>query len=51
MNDNLPVHEDKVKGVYVKGLLEVFVGSVQEVFEAMSRGQASRAVGSTSIFK
>ncbi len=48
MNDNLPVHEDKVKGVYVKGLLEVFVGSVEEVLEVMTKGQALRSVGSTS---
>jgi kinesin family protein 5 len=47
-NDNLPIHEDKQRGVYVKGLLEVFVGSVEEVFEAMRRGQSSRVVASTS---
>ncbi|KAL3900730.1 MAG: hypothetical protein SGCHY_001139 [Lobulomycetales sp.] len=48
-NDNLPVHEEKSKGVYVKGLLEVFVGSVEEVFTAMDQGQANRVVASTSI--
>ncbi|KAJ3344743.1 hypothetical protein HDU91_000128, partial [Kappamyces sp. JEL0680] len=48
-NDNLPVHEDKLKGVYVKGLLEVFVGSVDEVYDVMRRGQLTRAVGSTSM--
>ncbi|KAF0427432.1 kinesin heavy chain [Gigaspora margarita] len=37
-NDNLPVHEEKNRGVYVKGLLEVYVGSVQEVYEVMKRG-------------
>ncbi|KAI8920569.1 P-loop containing nucleoside triphosphate hydrolase protein [Entophlyctis helioformis] len=46
--DNLPVHEDKGRGVYVKGLLEVFVGSVDEVYEAMRRGQSSRVVAYTS---
>jgi kinesin family protein 5 len=49
-NDNLPIHEEKSKGVYVKGLLEVFVGSVEEVFEAMDQGMANRVVASTSIF-
>src|SRR6195952_5954095 len=29
-NDNLPVHEEKNRGVYVKGLLEVYVTSVDE---------------------
>ncbi|CAG8793606.1 18730_t:CDS:2, partial [Acaulospora morrowiae] len=32
-NDNLPIHEEKNRGVYVKGLLEVYVSSVQEVYE------------------
>ena len=48
-NDNLPVHEDKLKGVYVKGLLEVFVGSVQDVYDVMRKGLSSRSVGSTSM--
>jgi kinesin family member 5 len=48
-NDNLPVHEEKGKGVYVKGLLEVFVSTVDEVFAAMRRGQTTRAVGATSM--
>lgn len=47
-NDNLPIHEEKAKGVYVKGLLEVFVGSMDEVFEAMRQGQSARMVASTS---
>jgi kinesin family member 5 len=48
-NDNLPIHEEKSRGVYVKGLLEVFVGSVEEVYEAMRRGQSSRVVASTNM--
>ncbi|KAJ3194326.1 hypothetical protein HK101_002995 [Irineochytrium annulatum] len=47
--DNLPIHEEKNKGVYVKGLLEVFVGSVDEVYDAMRRGQDSRVVASTNM--
>ncbi|KAJ1551783.1 hypothetical protein HK096_010041, partial [Nowakowskiella sp. JEL0078] len=49
MNDNLPIHEEKNRGVYVKGLLEVFVGSVGEVYEAMRRGQSSRMVAFTNM--
>src|SRR6195952_4228270 len=30
-NDNLPIHEEKNRGVYVKGLLEVYVSAVSEV--------------------
>jgi kinesin family protein 5 len=48
-NDNLPVHEEKGKGVYVKGLLQVFVSTVDEVFAAMKRGQTTRAIGATSM--
>lgn len=48
-NDNLPVHEEKSRGVYVKGLLEVYVSSVQEVYEVMRRGGNSRAVAATNM--
>jgi kinesin family protein 5 len=48
-NDNLPVHEEKARGVYVKGLLEVYVSSVQEVYEVMRRGGAARAVSATNM--
>lgn len=48
-NDNLPVHEEKSRGVYVKGLLEVYVSSVQEVYEVMRRGGTSRAVAATNM--
>lgn len=48
-NDNLPIHEEKNKGVYVKGLLEVYVSSIQEVYEVMKRGGAARIVAYTSM--
>lgn len=48
-NDNLPVHEEKNKGVYVKGLLEVYVASVEEVLEVMRRGGSARAVSATNM--
>jgi len=48
-NDNLPVHEEKNRGVYVKGLLEVYVSSVQEVFEVMRRGGNARVVAYTNM--
>ncbi|KAG8528141.1 Kinesin heavy chain [Bacidia gigantensis] len=48
-NDNLPVHEEKSRGVYVKGLLEVYVSSVQEVFEVMRRGGLARATAATNM--
>ncbi|KAF1981458.1 kinesin family protein [Aulographum hederae CBS 113979] len=48
-NDNLPVHEEKNRGVYVKGLLEIYVSSVDEVYEVMRRGGMARAVAATNM--
>ena len=48
-NDNLPVHEEKNRGVYVKGLLEIYVSSVAEVYEVMRRGGNARAVAATNM--
>lgn len=48
-NDNLPVHEEKSRGVYVKGLLEIYVSSVQEVYEVMRRGGSARATAATNM--
>ncbi|KAL8775647.1 MAG: hypothetical protein Q9209_000143 [Squamulea sp. 1 TL-2023] len=48
-NDNLPVHEEKSRGVYVKGLLEIYVSSVQEVYEVMRRGGLARATAATNM--
>ncbi|PNP45867.1 kinesin heavy chain [Trichoderma gamsii] len=48
-NDNLPIHEEKNRGIYVKGLLEIYVSSVQEVYEVMRRGGDARVVSSTNM--
>lgn len=48
-NDNLPVHEEKSRGVYVKGLREFYVASVQEVYEVMRRGGLARATAATNM--
>ena len=47
-NDNLPIHEDKARGVYVKNLSDYYVGSANEVYEIMKQGGNARAVTSTS---
>jgi uncharacterized protein YcaQ len=49
VNDNLPVHEDKSRGVYVKGMKEVYVGSKYEVYEVMKVGDQARKVSATSM--
>jgi kinesin family protein 5 len=48
-HDNLPVHEDKQRGVYVKGLGEFYVGSVGEVYQVLERGGQARAVAATNM--
>lgn len=48
-HDNLAIHEDKTKGVYVKDLLEVYVGSSEEVYEVMRRGSNNRVVAYTNM--
>ncbi|KAF9357105.1 hypothetical protein BGX34_009598 [Mortierella sp. NVP85] len=49
INDNLPIHEEKSRGVYVKGLCEVYVSSVQEIHEVMRRGGNNRMVAYTNM--
>ncbi|KAI8983999.1 kinesin heavy chain [Mycotypha africana] len=48
-NDNLPIHEDKVKGVYVKGIKEVYVADSAEVYDVMRIGGENRVVASTNM--
>jgi hypothetical protein len=50
-NDNLSIHEEKNRGVYVKGLTDVYVGSEMEVFDVMKAGARSRVVASTRKWK
>ena len=48
MNDNLPIHEGP-KGPYVKGLREIYVSEVSEVYTAMHLGQRARVTASTNM--
>ncbi|KDN45937.1 putative kinesin-1 motor protein [Tilletiaria anomala UBC 951] len=48
-NDNLQIHEDKARGVYVKGLTDFYVGSTSDVYEIMRQGGLARAVSSTNM--
>ncbi|KAI0093926.1 kinesin heavy chain [Irpex rosettiformis] len=48
-NDNLQVHEEKSKGVYVKNLSDYYVSSAREVYEIMRQGGAARIVSSTNM--
>ncbi|EPT06161.1 hypothetical protein FOMPIDRAFT_1021204 [Fomitopsis schrenkii] len=48
-NDNLQVHEEKSKGVYVKNLTDYYVSTAREVYEVMRQGGAARVVSSTNM--
>lgn len=45
-NDNLSINEDPVRGVYVKGLEEIYVSNEKEVFDLILRGDSIRKVSS-----
>ncbi|EST09007.1 Kinesin, motor domain protein [Kalmanozyma brasiliensis GHG001] len=48
-NDNLQIHEEKNRGVYVKGLSDFYVGGQADVYEIMRQGGLARAVSSTNM--
>ncbi|KAJ7632639.1 kinesin heavy chain [Roridomyces roridus] len=48
-NDNLQVHEEKSKGVYVKNLSDYYVSSAREVYEIMRTGGSERIVSHTNM--
>lgn len=47
--NNLKVHEDKVKGLYISEVTETYAGEDLEVFEAMKVGNDNRAIGVTDM--
>ena len=47
--DNLSVREDRVKGIYVQDMTEVYVQNTTEVFEVIRVGQHNRAISPTGM--
>ncbi len=47
--DNLNVHEDKQKGIYVEGLTELSIGNEFDVYELMKDGNGNRAIAETKM--
>lgn len=47
--DNLPIQDDRTKGVHVKGLSEYYMSSPEEVYEMIRQGTAARAVSATKM--
>jgi kinesin family member 5 len=48
-NDNLKIHEEKGKGVYIDGIVESFCCDETEVYEMMKKGNESRSVAATNM--
>ncbi|KAL5246792.1 hypothetical protein ACHWQZ_G018855 [Mnemiopsis leidyi] len=46
---NLPIHEDKFRVPYVKGVTERFVGSPEEIMDVIGEGKSNRAVSVTNM--
>jgi len=47
--DNLKVHEDKARGVFIGEVTESYVGCEQEIFDAMRAGQYNRSMAVTNM--
>ena len=47
--DNLKVHEEKGKGVYIAEVTETYVAEECEVFEVMKLGNKNRAICATNM--
>jgi len=47
--DNLPIQDDRTKGMHVKGLSEYYMSSPEEVYEMIRQGTAARAVSATKM--
>ena len=45
--DNLRIHEEKGKGVYMQDIEEVFISEEKSVYELMKIGNQNRSVAST----
>ncbi|KZO95289.1 kinesin heavy chain [Calocera viscosa TUFC12733] len=48
-NDNLQIHEEKNKGVYVKGLVEEYATSPDAIYELLRQGGLARMVAATNM--
>eukprot|EP00826_Nyctotherus_ovalis_P022017 TRINITY_DN17208_c0_g1_i3.p1 TRINITY_DN17208_c0_g1~~TRINITY_DN17208_c0_g1_i3.p1 ORF type:complete len:716 (-),score=267.91 TRINITY_DN17208_c0_g1_i3:108-2255(-) len=47
--DNLSVREERIRGVFVENLTEVSIGTAEDIYKLMKRGNNNRAVGVTNM--
>jgi kinesin family protein 5 len=45
--DNLKIHEEKGKGVYMSDLTEQYISQEREVYDIMKLGNSNRSIAST----
>ncbi|KAG9393558.1 Kinesin motor domain [Carpediemonas membranifera] len=46
---NLPIHEDRTRGIFIGGVTEIHVGSPEEIVNVMKLGARNRIVASTNM--
>jgi kinesin family protein 5 len=49
VKNNLTIREDKIKGIYIAGVTEEYVTSVEELLNIMSLGAVNRATAATGM--
>ena len=47
--DNLRIHEEKGKGVYIQDVEEIFISEEKQVYELMKIGNQNRSVAATNM--
>lgn len=47
--DNLKIHEEKAKGVYIQDITEIYCSEEQEIYALMKQGNSNRAVTATNM--
>ncbi len=47
--ENLKIHEDKAKGIFISGVTESYVGDDSEIFTLLKIGNSNRSVGYTEM--
>ena len=47
--DNLRIHEEKGKGVYMQDIEEVFISEEKQVYDLMKLGNSNRSIAATNM--
>lgn len=47
--DNLMIREDKIKGIYIQDVTEVYVASPEEIHQLIQKGNSNRSIAATNM--